>query len=64
LYYRFRAFHDLVLVSTTRKKEERINDAIAAYDKLLRNFPKTKYLKETGEMLAEIKEKQKQLVKS
>ncbi len=64
LYYRYRAYHDLVLVSTERKKEERINDAIAAYDKLVRNFPQTKYLKESDEMLADIKEEQKNLVKS
>jgi outer membrane protein assembly factor BamD len=64
LYYRYRAYHDLVLVSTPRKKEERILEAIAAYDKLLRNFPKTKYLEEANEMLEEIKEEQKNLVKS
>ena len=64
LYYRFKAYHDLALVSSQRKKVQRIDDAIAAYDKLLRNFPETKYLKETGEMLSEIKEDKKQLVKS
>lgn len=64
LYYRYKAYHDLVLVSTERKKEERINDAIAAYDKLVRNFPQTKYLKESDKMLADIKEEQKNLVKS
>jgi len=64
LYYRFKAYHDLVLVSTSRKKEDRINDAIAAYDKLVRNFPKTQFLEESNEMLDDIKEEQKQLVKS
>ena len=64
LYYRLKAYHDLVLVSTERKKEERISDAIGAYDKLLRNFPKTKFLKDSDKMLAKIKEEQKQLVKS
>ena len=64
LYYRFRAYHDLVLVSTQRKKSDRIDEAIAAYDKLLRNFPETKYLAESDKMISEIKEEQKKLVKS
>lgn len=64
LYYRYRAYHDLVLVSTDRKKEQRIIDAMAAYDKLVRNFPKTKFLKESDDMLTDIKEEQKKLVKS
>lgn len=64
LYYRFKSYHDLVLVSTDRKKEDRIKDAISAYNKLIRNFPKSKYLKESDELIADIKEKQKDLVKS
>tara|TARA_B110000003_G_scaffold130537_2_gene132633 strand:+ start:16420 stop:17241 length:822 start_codon:yes stop_codon:yes gene_type:complete len=64
LYYRFKAYHDLVIVSTERKKENRIKDAIAAYDKLLRNFPKTIFLKESDKLLSEIKKEEKQLVKS
>ena len=64
LYYRLKAYHDLVLVSTVRKKEERINEAISAYDKLLRNFPQTKYLADSDKMLNKIKEEQKKLVKS
>lgn len=64
LYYRLKAYHDLVLVSTDRKKEDRIKEAIAAYDKLKRNFPTSKFSKESDEMLATIKKEQKQLVKS
>jgi len=64
LYYRFRAYHDLVLVSTVRKKSERIDEAIAAYDKLVRNFPETQFLAESDKMLNNIKEEQKKLVKS
>ena len=64
LYYRLKAYHDLVLVSTERKKGDRIDDAIAAYDRLLRNFPKTKYLSESDKMLNKIKEEQQKLVKS
>ncbi|MFY0629338.1 MAG: outer membrane protein assembly factor BamD [Flavobacteriaceae bacterium] len=64
LYYRLKAFHDLVLVSTEKVKDERIKDAIAAYDKLKRNFPTSKYLKESDKMLATLHEEKKQLVKS
>jgi len=64
LYYRFRAYHDLVLVSTERKKEDRIKDAIAAYDKLKRNYPKSKFLSESDKLLEDIQNEQKQLVKS
>jgi outer membrane protein assembly factor BamD len=64
LYFRFKAFHDLVIVSTERKKPNRIKDAIAAYEKLVRNFPKSKFLKDSDKLLSEIKKEEKQLVKS
>lgn len=64
LYYRFKAYHDLVFVSTTRKKGNRIKDAVKAYEKLKRNFPKTKFLLESDKMLSEIQKEEKQLVKS
>ena len=64
LYYRFKAYHDLALVSTQRKKGERIKDAISAYDKLKRNFPNSKFLSDSDKMLATIQKEQKQLVKS
>ena len=64
LYYRFKAYHDLVIVSTERKKPTRIKDAFAAYDKLIRNFPESKFLKDSDKLLSEIKNEQKQLVKS
>ena len=64
LYFRFKAYHDLVIVSTERKKLNRIKDAIAAYDKLVRNFPESKFLKDSDKLLTEIKNEQKQLVKS
>ena len=64
LYFRFKAYHDLVIVSTERKKLNRIKDAIAAYDKLVRNFPESKFLKDSDKLLIEIKNEQKQLVKS
>jgi len=64
LYYRLKASHDLALRSTPRRKETRIKDAIKAYEKLKRNFPKTKYLEDSNNMLANLEKEQKQLIKS
>ena len=64
LYYRLKAAHDLAVKSTIRKKAPRLKDAIKAYEKLKRNFPKTKYLKESNKMLATLEKEQKQLLKS
>ncbi|NVK52280.1 MAG: outer membrane protein assembly factor BamD [Flavobacteriaceae bacterium] len=64
LYYRLKAAHDLALKSTNRRKEARIKDAIKAYEKLKRNFPKTKYLEESNKMLANLEKEQKELLKS
>ena len=63
LYYRLKASHDLALKSTPRRKETRIKDAIKAYEKLKRNFPKTKYLEDSNNMLANLEKEQKQLIK-
>ncbi|MCI2229662.1 outer membrane protein assembly factor BamD [Polaribacter sp. MSW13] len=52
LYYRLKAAHDFVLKSYDRRKPERIKDAIKAYDKLKRNFPKSKYMEDSNKMLA------------
>lgn len=64
LYYRLKAAHDLAFKSTLRRKPERIQEAILAYEKLKRNFPKTKYLKESDEMLANLKKEQETIAKS
>lgn len=64
LYYRLKAAHDLAIKSTNRRKEERIKQAIKAYEKLKRNFPKTKYLEDSNKMLANLEAEQKQLIKS
>ncbi len=56
LYYRFKAAHDFVLKSTVRRKPERVEDAVAAYEKLMRNFPETQFKKEVNEMLERMKE--------
>ena len=68
LYYRLKAAHDFALRSTLRRRGKRIKVAIKAYEKLKRNFPESKYSKESDEMLATLnKEKEQikeQLVKS
>ncbi len=56
LYYRLKSAHDFVLKSTIRRKAERVVDAMAAYDKLIRNFPDSKYKIEAEEMLQNMKE--------
>ena len=50
--------------SSLRKKQGRIKEAIKAYEKLKRNFPKTKYLEDSNNMLANLEKEQKQLIKS
>lgn len=64
LYYRLKASHDLALRSTIIKKEGRIKDAIKAYEKLKRNFPKTQYSEDSNKMLATLEKEQQQLIKS
>lgn len=64
LYYRLKAYHDLVLVSSDVRKQERIDAAIGAYDKLKRNYPSSKFLSDSDKMLNKIKEQQKTLAKS
>lgn len=61
LFLRLKASHDLVLVSTQRKKKERIEKAIQSYEKLVTSFPKTKFLEDSKKMLATIKEEQKKI---
>ncbi|MGY0407986.1 MAG: outer membrane protein assembly factor BamD [Polaribacter sp.] len=58
LYYRLKASHDFVLASYDRRKPERIKKAFDAYNKLVRNFPKSKYLKEANALLATMKKEQ------
>lgn len=63
LYYRLKAAHDLAVKSTVRRKDLRLKEAVKAYDKLKRNFPGSKYLKDSNKMLANIEKEQKQLIK-
>lgn len=73
LFFRLKAAHDFVLKSTVRRKPDRADDAIEAYEKLKRNFPESKYMEDANKMLAtlntekkdaeDIIEKQKELFK-
>lgn len=51
MFLRFKASNDLALKSVILKKEERINNAIKAHQKLKRNYPSSKYLEEANKML-------------
>ncbi|MBG7613060.1 outer membrane protein assembly factor BamD [Polaribacter sp. BAL334] len=60
LYYRLKAAHDFTLKSYDRRKPERIKDAMEAYDKLIRNYPETKFKVEVDKMVAKLqKEKER-----
>lgn len=61
LYYRLRAAHDFVLKSFDRRKPERIEDAIDAYNKLKRAFPDSEYMEEATEMLNTMNEEKKRV---
>lgn len=63
LYYRLKAAHDFVLKSTDRRKQERIKDAIEAYDKLKRNYPESQYMVEANEMLATLQQEKERVDK-
>ncbi len=61
LYYKFKASYDLGRKSILEKKEERILNAIGAYNKFSKAFPESKRLKE---MNGDLKDLQKELVKT
>ena len=51
LYFRLKSAHDFVLKSTNRRKVARIENAIEAYEKLQKSFPKSKFIEEANGML-------------
>lgn len=61
LFYRFKAAHDFELKSTDRRKSDRIKVAIDAYEKLKRNFPESKFMEESSEMLATLQKEGERL---
>ncbi|MBS9774313.1 MAG: outer membrane protein assembly factor BamD [Tenacibaculum sp.] len=63
LFYILKASHDFAVKSTQRRKPKRIKSAIKAYDKLKRNFPKSKFLEDANKMLETLQKEEQQLVK-
>lgn len=63
LYYRFKASHDFAVKSVTQKKGERIKAAEKAYEKFKKNFPESKFKKESDEMYATLQTEKEQLDK-
>ncbi len=61
LYYQLRASHDYAVRSVTKKKEERIQSAIKAYEKFKRNFPESKFMEDSNKMLATLESEQEEL---
>ena len=61
LYYRLKAAHDLAVKSTIRRKAERIKEAVLAYEKLIRNFPKSKFLEDSKKLVANLEKEKKKL---
>jgi outer membrane protein assembly factor BamD len=56
LYYQLKAAHDFVLKSTDRRKEERIEVAIEAHEKLEKSFPESKFMEDSNLMLATLQD--------
>lgn len=50
LFYKSKAANDLALKSVTLKKEERIKNALKAFNRLEHNFKETKYLEEVKKL--------------
>ncbi len=57
LYYKFKASYELAVKSVFSKKEARLKSAVKAYDKLKRNFPESKHLKESDKLLEDLNKK-------
>ncbi len=63
LYYRLKAAYDFAMKSTQRRKSKRIKSAIKAYEKLKRNYPKSKFIEDSNKMLTTLEKEQEQLPK-
>jgi len=54
LYLRLKASNDLALKSVLKKKEERLRDAVKAFEKLEKSFSESEYIEEAKEILVNI----------
>lgn len=61
-YYKFKASYELGVRSTYQKKMRRLEAAEKAYEKLKRNYPNSKYLKESDELIKHIIEEKRILI--
>ena len=58
-YYIFKSSYSLAINSILSKKEKRLKDAIAAYEKFIKLFPQSDKSKEVNNLAAELKEELK-----
>tara|TARA_B100000809_G_scaffold252094_1_gene286402 strand:+ start:30998 stop:31798 length:801 start_codon:yes stop_codon:yes gene_type:complete len=61
-YYKFKASYELGVRSSYKKKMIRLDAAQKAYDKLKRNYPDSKYLKESDGLIKQIQEEKAILI--
>ena len=54
LFLKFKASHDLSVKSVFSKKEARLKSALNAYERLIRNYPDSQYLKDANKMVKDI----------
>lgn len=64
MFLKFKASNDLAIKSVINKKEERINNAIKAHQKLKRNYPNSKFLAEADKLLEVLNKELELLPKS
>jgi len=56
LFYKFQASYELGIKSVQFKKEERLKDAVKAYNRLKKSFSESEYLKDTDKLLKKLNE--------
>ena len=56
LFQKFRATSNLAFNSTFRKRKERLDEAMEAYNDLIKNFPETEFLKDAEKLLEDIQD--------
>lgn len=57
-FYKLKASYELGMRSSPKKKRIRLKAAVKAYDKLIKNYPESKFLAESDKMLKDVKKEQ------